>query len=120
VTHFRAFLPILLLAVLLNGLIPAGFMPGGREGTPVVICHGIGTAVIYLDKDGRPAAPDKAAAHSKCPFAPVLAQGMPVPSTILPAASDYGSAVVFAVAESLTARAVFKPWFSQGPPSLRA
>ncbi len=57
-TRLRSSLLMLaLLAVVLRGLVPLGFMPDlQREaGTPFVICSGTDIQTIYLDQDGNPA-----------------------------------------------------------------
>lgn len=62
----------LLLALLLRGMIPGGFMPNIDPGNGkgwLVICTGMGEASIQLDDDdGAPAAPADTAHQGLCPF----------------------------------------------------
>lgn len=47
---------LVLLAIILQGFIPMGYMPSAQEGkVAVVICSGAGgTKTVYLDKDQVP------------------------------------------------------------------
>jgi len=79
----RTWIPaLLLLAVLLRGLVPAGWMPAlGMDGPQLVICttNGLVAAPADMFASGEDHAPPASADHSPCAFA-----GLGVP--ILPAA----------------------------------
>jgi hypothetical protein len=67
---------LLLVAVLVRGLIPAGFMPGRlADGAPIVICTGAGTQVLHAKS---PAAPSRGPRHHEaCAFAGLAAAPAP-------------------------------------------
>ena len=107
-TRLRAALLLLaLVAIVVRGLVPIGFMPGSQQeaGTTLVICSGVDTQTIYLDENGQPATPDDA--HDKSspcvfsfaplafePFLPEIVQiafdPVPVPVSLI-LATEQGS-----------------------------
>jgi hypothetical protein len=66
-----ALLMTLLLSVMLQGFIPAGFMPSFDKQATIVICTPSGTKTIAVDAHQAPHhnADDEA---KLCPFAPVI------------------------------------------------
>lgn len=114
---------LLLLALMLRALIPAGFMPTqDADGkVAVVICTGTGSTTIMMDAHTvpRPASDDAPAhddaAKQSCPYALVLAFALPA-SAAMPAAI-YGDAPRAAATTSLLRTALEKAWFAQGPPA---
>lgn len=77
---------LVVCALALRALIPAGYMPGvTADGqTTIVICTAKGPKTIALDTAQIPTAPAQeqhsADNHSDCAFAPVLAQDIPLPA----------------------------------------
>ena len=120
------FLPcaLLLLALLLQAAIPAGFMPGktGDGTVQMVICTGTGPATITVDADDAPGLPHDGKHnkgekdHAPCPFTPFAAQNLDAPPLAL-ALNNYENHLVFH--NPLPARTIsLKPWLAQGPPVL--
>lgn len=71
------FAALVILAVLLRALIPAGFMPENAAGKmAITICHGADLQTIYVDAPAKPGKPTK----TECAFAPIAQsdQGMDV------------------------------------------
>jgi hypothetical protein len=56
------------LGVLLQALIPLGFMPGANAATPIVICSGLGEKTIYVDDNGQPVEHQQDKAEKSCAF----------------------------------------------------
>lgn len=61
---------LLLVALLVRGVTPAGWMPNlqGAQGSPFVICTADGAHLVTLDRDGQPAKPASGARHDLCAF----------------------------------------------------
>ena len=79
---------VLVLAFVLQALIPAGFMPGSAmAGTPVVICSGMGQKTVLIDGDGQPAGQQEhdKNTHAPCPWS-VLPASLTPPQGFSPAA----------------------------------
>lgn len=58
-----------LLAVLLQGIIPLGFMPGkAAAGTAIVICSGLGMKTVIVDDNDQPQK-EKPQTQKSCDFA---------------------------------------------------
>lgn len=74
---------VFLLALLIQGFIPAGFMPDAKD--TLVICTASGLKTIDLDSNGDP---HKAVPDNHCPFAPVLTHGL-APAPALPAENAF-------------------------------
>lgn len=67
---------LVILAVGLRALIPAGFMvaPANADAASfIVICTGHGPETLALDKDGNPVAPKPQTDSAICPFATAAA-----------------------------------------------
>jgi hypothetical protein len=62
---------LLLLALLVRGVTPAGWMPNpqGALGSPFVICTADGAHTVLLDRDGHPSKPTTGERHDVCAFA---------------------------------------------------
>lgn len=62
---------LLLVALLVRGVTPAGWMPSaqGTLGSPLVICTADGAHLIALDRDGHPTKPTSGERHDLCAFA---------------------------------------------------
>jgi hypothetical protein len=62
---------LLLVALLVRGITPAGWMPNpqGLAGSPFVICTADGAHVVTLDHDGQPTKPASSERHDLCAFA---------------------------------------------------
>jgi hypothetical protein len=58
---------VLLTAIALRALTPAGWMPTGQPGAPMVICTGEGPMALKAPGDHVPA-PDSKAHHEPCAF----------------------------------------------------
>lgn len=132
----RVFLySLMLLALMVRSVVPVGFMPSqGRNGkVEIVICTGSGPATMLMDTDKIPAIThDMPAGHAhdgqhggkdgnsgsrlSCPYAPVLAQGLPGVAPVALPAVIYKDEQSFMLAASVPSGIVLKPWFSQGPP----
>jgi hypothetical protein len=81
----RLSLLLLVLALTVRGLVPAGYMIASSavDGTPsVVICTGHGLETVTLDPDGKPGKPKPARSdNGLCPYAtstPVAFAAAPV------------------------------------------
>lgn len=69
---------LLLIALCLHSLIPAGFMPAyGNGKIALTICSGAGTQIVYVDADDAADGHDGAAPSMACPY--YLAQALSVP-----------------------------------------
>lgn len=65
---------LLLLAILVRSLIPAGFMPDASKKYAITICSGLETKTIFTDEPqypGHKGEPDQQK-HEPCPFAPPI------------------------------------------------
>jgi hypothetical protein len=113
----RALSSLVLLAVVIACLIPAGFMPGhGSEGEKfsIVICTSMGIKTIEVDGGGD--THDSGAVAPLCAYAPVLAQDIPVPLPSPALNTTFYSAAHYTaidVAEIATHRHVYT---AQAPP----
>ena len=82
ITRFRLFLLIMAgLAVGVQSLIPAGFMPGegGRAGSFITICSGMGEKTVYVPDEH---APDHQAAQNACAYSFLIAAAQPLPPVV--------------------------------------
>lgn len=124
---------LVVCAMLIAAAIPAGFMPNiaraaAPDGTlyPLVLCTAYGEKTVFVPAAQSPEAPAQKhspdtpahdeAAHTPCPYAPVLAQGAPLPAALpVPFIFDAGARSFGA---DSAARATFldKNWQSQAPP----
>lgn len=73
---------LVLAAVLLRAVTPAGWMPNpqGATGAPFVICTGSGSQLVQLDLQGHPAAPQSSKHREVCAFAGHHASPAPAPA----------------------------------------
>ncbi len=84
-TRFRLFLLMMAgLAIAVQSLIPAGFMPemGKQAGSFMTICSGMGEKTVYVPGDS---APDHQAGQSACAFSFLIA----APQTVAPVLPAY-------------------------------
>lgn len=121
------FCGLMLLALTIRSIVPAGFMPAPtRNGkVEIVICTGSGLSSMPIEAADSPPAlsADRHGSgsggkpsHYSCPYAPVLAQDVPGPASVPPAAVPYADSPLFAVAAAMPSGFAAKPWFAQGPP----
>lgn len=112
----KLLLALLLAAVFVRSLVPAGYMPAfSAQGTPVVLCTAQGAIVVSLDADGQPV---ETHAQVECPFAFALgmAAAPPPAGTVeFPAAAAVPALV--ATPESVSAAAA-TPFSARAPPRL--
>lgn len=112
----KLLLSLLLVAMFVRSLIPAGYMPAfSSQGTPVVLCTAQGAMVVSLDADGQPVETHQ---QVECPFAfalgmaaaPVSGAAMEWPARNIPAplVLDHGSILPAAPAH----------FSARGPPTL--
>lgn len=122
---------LLVCALLIAAAIPAGFMPNvaraaAPDGTlyPLVLCTAYGEKTVYVPASQTPDTPAQTdapahgdAAHNDlCPYAPVLAQGLPAPATVLTPAAYSAARTVIAADAAAAKPAPFKTWQAQAPP----
>lgn len=113
-------LMILLLAVTVRCLIPAGFMPGqAKDGVfSIVICTAMGTETILVDAGNNPVSDHGDGGNPlDCPFAPVLAQGLVKDAPPVPASPVAYQAVAYAAVPALRLKALPAFYAAQGPPA---
>src|SRR5258708_24910099 len=74
---------LVLVAVLLRGITPAGWMPNphGAIGAPLIICTAEGIEHVQLDPQGHPAKPQSTKYRDACPFAGHVSAPPPTPAT---------------------------------------
>jgi hypothetical protein len=64
---------LILLALALRVIIPAGFMPSSERGFALTICTGMDTQTVWMDKSGKLHKEDpskgKSVEHQPCAFA---------------------------------------------------
>jgi hypothetical protein len=84
---------LVLLALLVRALVPAGFMLAPAQGDPsglsVVICSAQGPQAIVLDEDGNQSQPK--ASHDVCPFAASVLPGFVSEPTEVVAQVEFAS-----------------------------
>ncbi len=112
---------VLVLASVLRGLVPSGYMPDfsalSRGAFATVICHGDQLVPVVLDEKGQPLQKNAPDSHQPCAFSKLAATG-------LPALWTHSSGPQSPVADKLTvfATAVLAParvgpvLGSRGPP----
>ena len=119
---------LLAAALLLRGLVPAGWMPTtGQDGVRIALCTGMGSEYLTLGSDGSlhkeapdPAAPKPNALGDPCPFAVASAQALDLPPIIaLPEAPARASALDSPSLDQVAriARRSLRPP-ARGPPAL--
>lgn len=118
-SRFRLFLLVMAgLALAVQSLIPAGFMPemGKRAGGFITICSGMGEKTVYVPGDS---APDHQAEQSACAFSFLIA----APQTIAPAMPVYIAASFVPADMAEPVRFAVRPSFNialppTGPPAI--
>lgn len=118
--HSFAIFSLLVLAMLAQSLVPAGFMPQFKKTglVQMEICTSSGLAHIMVEADKVPApagTPADKDLHS-CPYAPVLAQVFVgafvfTPPVLVTATGFHSLPALFHALKA-------KSWQSQGPPSI--
>ena len=112
----KLLLGLLLAAMFVRSLIPAGYMPAfSSQGTPVVLCTAQGAMVVSLDANGQPV---ETHAQVECPFA--FALGMAAAPTAAGTMQPPAPAVEAVAAACSPAVAAAPPssFCARGPPSL--
>ena len=117
-------LNLALLAFLVRGVTPAGFMPGHSANNtyPMVICSASGPITINVPADKLPNSPSQPSHHHDnmpCPYAQGFAQGTLADHSELPAPVA-AEPVLTHIEISLALNAPAKNYFSHGPPALPA
>ena len=110
-------------AMLIHGLMPVGWMPGGSAGTPITICTMDGFVHVTLDEHGNPVKqkqqPADQRGHDICPFgaAPHFAAPLTVATIFVPTGWAYvgGSR---AQVRTHVARLLYSPQSPRAPPFL--
>ena len=120
-----ALMLVVLLAVLAQGAMPAGFMPGraGDGSASIVICTATGPATIAVGPEHNPLAGEHDTKPQKpphCPFAPVLAQDSGCAPPVLSLIFTALRADVQTPADLPPRTASAHVYLAQGPPSLSA
>jgi len=126
----RTFLPfrnlaaaLIVLALALRVVIPAGFMPSSERGFALTICAGMDTQTVWMDKSGKlhkeDPAKGKSVEHQPCAFAGAAMASDAPADTILIAMPPVATAVpVFAMREiSVGHGLAAPPPPAIGPPS---
>lgn len=123
VTDFRHFLTALLLvaAIGMQALIPAGFMPDFSSGkATIVICTNTGLATVTVDQDGQPdhgdQTPDHAGTQSVCPYSTALAGTLPVPEFVAASITLHEEISLTEHQTSCSNRIPCKSWLANAPP----
>lgn len=123
---------LLVTAMLIAATIPAGFMPNiaraaAPDGTlyPLVLCTAYGEKTVFVPAAQAPEAPAQEnqdtpahdeAAHTPCPYAPVLSHGVAAPA-VLPVPFIYAADAQSLLADAaVPAQSPHKNWQAQAPP----
>ena len=96
---------ILLVAMALRSLLPAGFMlqasSAAAGGLEIVICTSAGAKSLAFDKNGAPIDPSSKQQHAEpglCPYANSGAVALAHAETVRPAAQVEYSAIIYTLA----------------------
>ncbi len=120
-TSLRSSLLLLaLVAVILRGLVPMGFMPDlhHEAGTPLVICSGTDIQTIYLDQNGDPAPADTAHdTSSACVFAFAPLAFEPVLPEIVQVEFEISVVPVAVILATSVPSFELRPYSSRAPPA---
>lgn len=119
--HFRfMFLALAVLAVLVRGMLPAGFMPSFDDGgkVDIVICTSYGPSTVSVDAgDGSvPAGHDKDES-AVCIFVPLIPEQIQYQDDVSAPARYFSAGQYDDVHSLLFAHYLIKPWMAQGPPA---
>lgn len=118
---------LVLAAILLRGLVPAGMMPGATQSDgrlfPLVICTSYGTSTVMVGADKIPDAPplpdhgthEDAGQMAPCAFAAGFGLGAPA-FTAFFLTNIYGAIAAVFPADILPPGAIYKSYRAQGPP----
>lgn len=113
----RRLTSLVLLALLVRAMVPAGFMlvpvQADSAGFTVVICTDHGEQALVLDDDGHPRQSNPQASHDSCPFAVSALPGL-VSEPIQPSVNVEYAAATYTVAPLL-----FRPTPNGGATSAR-
>jgi len=116
------FCALLLIAFVVQGLIPAGFMPGQAANgqMSLEICSGIDMKTVYVGLDQVPSSSDHMPTdqenhQSLCAFAPVLSASLPGSAVLVPLV-DFGRVFLASVVPLFSNTFLTKTWLSRGPP----
>jgi hypothetical protein len=114
---------IAFFAMLMHGLMPSGWMPGGSAGTPITICTMDGFVHVTLDEHGNPIEqkqqPADQRGHDVCPFGASVHFAAPLTVAAVSVPTDWAySDNTEMHARSHHARALYSPQSPRGPPSL--
>ena len=119
-------LGLALLAFVVRGMIPAGFMPGHNANKlfPIVICSGAGAVTINVTADKLPYDPHPQQPHGhdnnmSCSYAQSFAQGVLADQPELPV-HVVSQPVLTHQEIALSLQTAVKNYFSHGPPSIPA
>lgn len=126
----RTFLPfrnlaaaLIVLALAVRIVLPAGFMPSSERGFALTICTGMDTQTVWMDKSGKlhkeDPAKGKSVEHQPCAFAGAAMAGDAPADTVFVAMQHIATAVpVFAMSEiSVGNGLAAPPPPAIGPPS---
>jgi hypothetical protein len=107
---------LVLLGLLLQALVPAGFMPARHRADPlrIEICTAAGFETVAVKSSG-PAHKTAGDDRHNCAYAPVLGHAL-MPQTSLSAPVLAARSVLSIVTAFTLPRLPAKPWESQGPP----
>ena len=114
---------IAFFAMLMHGLMPVGWMPGGSVGTAITICTMDGFVHVTLDEHGNPVKqkqqPADQRGHDVCPFgaAPHFAAPLTVATIFVPTSWAYLSGS-HAQARTHVTRLLYSPQSPRAPPIL--
>lgn len=114
---------VLLLALMLRVIVPAGYMPDFSAASDgmfkVVICTANGMQTVSLDEDGQPV-PDQSTGHvdQPCAFSGLAAVALPTAETFEPISLTFEAAVLARHSEpELPVSVRGPPLGSRAPPS---
>jgi hypothetical protein len=110
---------IALLALLLQSMIPSGFMPSFKKDAPfkIEICTASGLATIAVDAQKTPfSKKQRMGGHTSCPYAQVLSHALTGQQGSVQIILPRGAALIRFPA-FLLHRFLTKDWLSQGPPA---
>lgn len=126
----RTFLPfrnlaaaLIVLALAVRIVLPAGFMPSNERGFALTICTGMDTQTVWMDKSGKlhkeDPAKGKSVEHQPCAFAGAAMAGDAPADTVFIAMPPVATAVpVFEMREASVGHGLAAPPPPAiGPPS---
>lgn len=112
----RGGLHLALVAMMLQALLPAGWMPTTEAGSPLVICTAAGA--VHQDGSSKQT-PSSGKEHSVCPFAAASIAAPPADFVALPAPTEQGATELsFARRERFAEKPRFVQSNPRAPPTL--